>query len=309
MKRTLLSLIAHWAGGEIHGDDVAIDAVSNDTRSLGPGSLYVALRGERFDGHDFAADAQARGASALLVERLLPIELPQVLVADSELALAKIATGMQRDRGTEVFAITGSNGKTSVKSLLLSILQQVAQHAHKVVYANPGNRNNEIGLPLAVIDAPEDADYAVYEMGAGKPGDIAYLTDIARPRYALVNNIAPAHLERMGSLLGVAVTKGAIYAALPADGVAVINVDDAYGRWFEQHFVGTPARCRVLRYGLEHTADITARDIRAGAQGNQFTLVRQPAKHAWCSACRVATTSAMRWPQPAWRWPRASTWR
>ncbi|PSD29522.1 UDP-N-acetylmuramoylalanyl-D-glutamyl-2, 6-diaminopimelate--D-alanyl-D-alanine ligase, partial [Stenotrophomonas maltophilia] len=273
MKRTLLSLIAHWAGGEIHGDDVAIDAVSNDTRSLGPGSLYVALRGERFDGHDFAADAQARGASALLVERLLPIELPQVLVADSELALAKIATGMQRDRGTEVFAITGSNGKTSVKSLLLSILQQVAQHAHKVVYANPGNRNNEIGLPLAVIDAPEDADYAVYEMGAGKPGDIAYLTDIARPRYALVNNIAPAHLERMGSLLGVAVTKGAIYAALPADGVAVINVDDAYGRWFEQHFVGTPARCRVLRYGLEHTADITARDIRAGAQGNQFTLV------------------------------------
>ena len=207
-------------------DDVAIDAVSNDTRNLGPGSLYVALRGERFDGHDFAADAQARGASALLVERLLPVELPQVLVADSELALAKIATGMQRDRGTEVFAITGSNGKTSVKSLLLSILQQVAQHAHKVVYANPGNRNNEIGLPLAVIDAPEDADYAVYEMGAGKPGDIAYLTDVARPRYALVNNIAPAHLERMGSLLGVAVTKGAIYAALPADGVACFIVGD-----------------------------------------------------------------------------------
>ncbi|MCU1066816.1 UDP-N-acetylmuramoyl-tripeptide--D-alanyl-D-alanine ligase [Stenotrophomonas maltophilia] len=273
MKRTLLSLIAHWAGGEIHGDDVAIDAVSNDTRNLGPGSLYVALRGERFDGHDFAADAQARGASALLVERLLPIELPQVLVADSELALAKIATGMQRDRGTEVFAVTGSNGKTSVKSLLLSILQQVAQQAHRVVYANPGNRNNEIGLPLAVIDAPEDADYAVYEMGAGKPGDIAYLTDIARPRYALVNNIAPAHLERMGSLLGVAVTKGAIYAALPADGVAVINADDAYGRWFEQHFISTPARCRVLRYGLEHSADVTARDIRAGAQGSQFTLV------------------------------------
>ncbi|MDQ7304928.1 UDP-N-acetylmuramoyl-tripeptide--D-alanyl-D-alanine ligase [Stenotrophomonas sp. Sm0581] len=224
-----------------------------------------------------AASAGAGGGRGapppLLVERLLPIELPQVLVADSELALAKIATGMQRDRGTEVFAITGSNGKTSVKSLLLSILQQVAQHAHKVVYANPGNRNNEIGLPLAVIDAPEDADYAVYEMGAGKPGDIAYLTDIARPRYALVNNIAPAHLERMGSLLGVAVTKGAIYAALPADGVAVINVDDAYGRWFEQHFVGTPPRCRVLRYGLEHTADVTARDIRAGAQGSQFTLV------------------------------------
>ena len=113
----------------------------------------------------------------------------------------------------------------------------------------------------------------------------------------------------MGSLLGVAVTKGAIYAALPADGVAVINADDAYGRWFEQHFISTPARCRVLRYGLEHSADVTARDIRAGAQGSQFTWSHRPAKPAWCWACRVATTSAMRWPPPARRWPRVSIWR
>lgn len=272
MKRTPLSLIAHWAGGEIHGDDTVIDAVSNDTRTLAPGSLYVALRGERFDGHDFAADALARGASALLVERLLDVAVPQVLVANTELALARIAAGMQRDRATRVFAITGSNGKTSVKTLLLAILQQVAREDRKVVYANPGNRNNEIGLPLAVLDAPEDADFAIYEMGAGKPGDIAYLTDIARPQYALVNNIAPAHLERMGSLLGVATTKGAIYAALPADGVAVINADDAYGAWFEQHVVGHPPRSRVLRYGLDHSADITARDIRMTAAGSQFTL-------------------------------------
>lgn len=272
MKRTPLSLIAHWAGGEIHGDDTVIDAVSNDTRTLAPGSLYVALRGERFDGHDFAADALARGASAMLVERLLDVAVPQVLVANTELALARIAAGMQRDRATRVFAITGSNGKTSVKSLLLAILQQVAREDHKVVHANPGNRNNEIGLPLAVLDAPEDADFAVYEMGAGKPGDIAYLTDIARPQYALVNNIAPAHLERMGSLLGVATTKGAIYAALPADGVAVINADDAYGAWFEQHIVGHPPRSRLLRYGLDHSADITARDIRLTDSGSQFTL-------------------------------------
>ncbi|HBS62195.1 MAG TPA: UDP-N-acetylmuramoylalanyl-D-glutamyl-2, 6-diaminopimelate--D-alanyl-D-alanine ligase, partial [Stenotrophomonas sp.] len=222
MKRTPLSLIAHWAGGEIHGEDTAIDAISNDTRTLAPGSLYVALRGERFDGHDFAADAVARGASAMLVERLLDVALPQIVVADSQHALGRIAAGMQRDRQAEVFAITGSNGKTSVKTLLLAILQQVAREEGRVVYANPGNLNNEIGLPLALIDAPEDADYAIYEMGAGKPGDIAYLTDIVRPRYALVNNIAPAHLERMGSLQGVATTKGAIYAALPADGVAVI---------------------------------------------------------------------------------------
>ncbi|RRU05139.1 UDP-N-acetylmuramoyl-tripeptide--D-alanyl-D-alanine ligase [Stenotrophomonas sp. 278] len=272
MKRTPLSLIAHWAGGEIHGDDTVVDAVSNDTRTLAPGSLYVALRGERFDGHDFAADALARGASAMLVERLLDVAVPQVVVADTEVALARIAAGMQRDRATSVFAITGSNGKTSVKTLLLAILQQVAREDHKVVYANPGNRNNEIGLPLAVLDAPEDADFAIYEMGAGKPGDIAYLTDIARPQYALVNNIASAHLERMGSLLGVATTKGAIYAALPADGVAVINADDAYAAWFEQHVVGHPPRSRVLRYGLDHSADITARSIRMTATGSQFTL-------------------------------------
>ncbi|WP_422505176.1 UDP-N-acetylmuramoyl-tripeptide--D-alanyl-D-alanine ligase [Stenotrophomonas sp. GZD-301] len=272
MKRTPLSLIAHWAGGEIHGEDTAIDAISNDTRTLAPGSLYVALRGERFDGHDFAADAVARGASAMLVERLLDVALPQIVVADSQHALGRIAAGMQRDRHAEVFAITGSNGKTSVKTLLLAILQQVAREEGRVVYANPGNLNNEIGLPLALIDAPEDADYAVYEMGAGKPGDIAYLTDIVRPRYALVNNIAAAHLERMGSLQGVATTKGAIYAALPADGVAVINADDAFGAWFEQHVVGQPPRSRVLRYGLDHSADITALSVRLSVSGSQFVL-------------------------------------
>ena len=272
MKRTPLSLIAHWAGGESHGEDATIDAISNDTRTLAPGSLYVALRGERFDGHDFAADAAARGASAMLVERLLDVALPQIVVADSEHALGRIAAGMQRDRAAAVFAITGSNGKTSVKSLLLAILDEVARQDHKVAYANPGNRNNEIGLPLAVIDAPEDAEYAVYEMGAGKPGDIAYLTHIVRPDVALVNNIAPAHLERMGSLQGVATTKGAIYAALPAEGVAVINADDAFGLWFEQHIVGQPPRCRVLRYGLDHSADVTARAIQPGATGSRFQL-------------------------------------
>ncbi|MGV8960492.1 MAG: UDP-N-acetylmuramoyl-tripeptide--D-alanyl-D-alanine ligase [Stenotrophomonas sp.] len=272
MKRTPLSLIAHWAGGEVHGDDVSVDAIGTDTRALAPGSLYVALRGERFDGHDFVPDAIERGADALLVEVLQDTALPQILVASAELALARIASGMQRVRATRVFAITGSNGKTSVKALLLAILQYAAAAEGRQVYATPGNRNNEIGLPLAVIDAPEDADYAIYEMGAGKPGDIAYLTGIVRPHYALVNNVAAAHLERMGSLLGVAITKGAIYAALPADGVAVINADDAFGLWFEQHFIGAPARCRPLRYGLEHTADVRALQIVDDAQGSRFVL-------------------------------------
>ncbi|MEB1628916.1 UDP-N-acetylmuramoyl-tripeptide--D-alanyl-D-alanine ligase [Xanthomonas campestris] len=284
MKLTPLSLIAHFAGGELHGDDAMIDAVGNDTRALASGSLYVALRGERFDGHDFAADAVARGASGLLVargasgllvERLVPaLHVPQVVVANTELALARIAAGMQRDRATRVIALTGSNGKTSVKALLLAILAEAGRVDGITAYANPGNRNNEIGLPLAVIAAPDDADLAVYEMGAGKPGDIAYLTDIARPDVALVNNIAPAHLERMGSLLGVAQTKGAIYTALPADGVAVINADDAFGAWFEQQLLAQPLQGRrVLRYGLHASAEITARQLRLHAAGAQFVLV------------------------------------
>jgi len=271
MNRLPLSLIAHWAGGELHGDDTVIEAVGHDTRELVPGSLYVALRGERFDGHDFAADAAMRGAAALLVERLLELEpaLPQVLVDDSARALARIAAGIQRDRRARVVAITGSNGKTSVKTLLLSVLQRAGR-----AYANPGNRNNEIGLPLAVIDAPEDADFAIYEMGAGKPGDIAYLTAVARPDVALVNNVAAAHLERMGTLLGVAQTKGAVYAALGDGGVAVVNADDAFGEWFEQQVIRAADSGRqVLRFGLEASADVTARDIRAGERGSRFVLV------------------------------------
>ena len=278
MKPRLLSWIAQATGGRLVGDDRMVDAVATDTRSLpvlpphagegarraDGGMLFVALKGENFDGHDHVANAALGGCVAALVSREVDAAIPQVLVADSERALGDFAAAVQRERATRVLAITGSNGKTSVKTLLLSILDQVGD-----AYANPGNRNNEIGLPLAVLDAPDDARFAVYEMGAGKPGDIAYLTAIARPDVALVNNIAPAHLERMGSLLGVAETKGAIYAALPADGVAVVNADDA----FAPYFFGRAHGRRIVRVGLEASADITARDVRADAEGSRFVLV------------------------------------
>jgi len=263
-----LSRIAQWTGGRLHGADVLVDAICTDSRTLetaGRSTLFVALVGERFDGHDHVAAAS--GASAALVARLVDVPVPQVVVADTERALAAIATAMQQARSTKIAAVTGSNGKTSVKALLLPILQRAAREG--VAYANPGNRNNEIGLPLAVIEAPEDARFAVYEMGAGKPGDIAYLTAIARPDAALVNNIAPAHLERMGTLLGVADTKAAIYDALPPDGVAVINADDAFAPYFAERAHGR----RLVRFGLEASADVTARDIRGDADGSRFTLV------------------------------------
>jgi len=213
--------IARWCEARLLGDAAAgqcIDAVATDTRKLDPNDgrrvLFVALRGENHDAHDHLDAAIAGGASALLVNRAMETAVPQLLCGDTEQALGELAAGVQQDRQATVVALTGSNGKTSVKTLLLGILERAGR-----AYANPGNRNNEIGLPLAVLDAPEDAQYAIYEMGAGKPGDIAYLTSIVRPHVALVNNIAPAHLERMGTLLGVAQTKGAIYEALQSDGV------------------------------------------------------------------------------------------
>ncbi len=265
MRPVRLSELARWCGGRLHGDDRAIEAIGHDTRALPAGGLYVALVGERFDGHDFCDAAADAGAAALLVSRPVPSPISQIVCEDTLRALGQIAAGLAEGRPARVVGLTGSNGKTTVKTLLLSILEQAAPGQ---AYANPGNRNNEIGLPLALIDAPEDARYAVYEMGAGKPGDIAYLASIAKPNVAL-NNIGPAHLERMGTLLGVARTKGAMYAALPEAGVAVINADDAFAPFFE---AGIGSR-RRLRFGLESSAEITATRVQATEDGWRFGLL------------------------------------
>ena len=263
MRPVLLSQIAKWIEGRHLGSDVTIESVSTDSRTIAPGALFVALRGENFDAHDMVSQAQLRGAAALLLHRDVDTDLPRVLCADTQEALGEFAAGIQKERPAVVVALTGSNGKTSVKMLTQGILSRAGR-----TYFNPGNRNNEIGLPLAVIEAPEDAQFAIYEMGAGKPGDIAYLASIAPPQVALVNNIAPAHIERMGSLFGIAETKGAIYEALPDDGVAVINADDAFAPYFAQ-IVGNR---RSFRFGIENDADVHASRIRIDAQGSRFFL-------------------------------------
>ncbi len=275
-----LSRIAQAVNGRLvlnadHDADLSIDTLVTDTRKLdidtAANALFVAIKGEQFDGNDYVVQAAACGARAALVSRQVDVSIPQIVVADTERALASLAASIQQLRVTKVLAVTGSNGKTSVKTLIFSILEAAvaAQGMPGRAYTTPGNRNNEIGLPLAVIDAPDDALYAIYEMGAGKPGDIAYLTAIVRPDVALVNNIAPAHIERMGSLLGIADTKAAIYDALPADGVAAINADDAFAPYFAERAHGH----RLIRFGLDATADVTARDIALDAEGSRFVLV------------------------------------
>lgn len=275
MTPLLLSRIAQAVNGRLVGADLTVDAWVTDTRRLdadaSAASLFVALKGANFDGNDYVVQAASRGACAALVSRQADVSIPQIVVADTERALASLAASVQRTRATKVLAVTGSNGKTSVKALTFAILEAAvaAQGMPGRAYTTPGNRNNEIGLPLAVLDAPEDALYAIYEMGAGKPGDIAYLTEIVRPDVALVNNIAPAHIERMGSLLGIADTKAAVYDALPADGVAAINADDAFAPYFAERAHGH----RLIRFALDANADVTARDIALDAEGSRFVLV------------------------------------
>jgi len=258
-----LADIARWVGGRMHGANVGIDVVSTDTRTLAPGALFVALRGERHDAHSFAGQAAACGASALLVERELPVALPQVVVLNTLFALGDLAREVRMQRAARVIGITGSNGKTTVKSLLAAILSR-----HGRTHVNTGSFNNEIGLPLTLLSMPLDSEYAVLEMGAGKPGDIDYLARIARPDIGLVNNIAPAHLERMGSLDVIAETKSALYSALPVDGVAVINADDGYA----DYFAAAAGARRSVRFGLVDDVDVTAR-LGGDAQARRFALI------------------------------------
>jgi UDP-N-acetylmuramoyl-tripeptide--D-alanyl-D-alanine ligase len=258
-----LSDVAMWTKGALRGADVGIGTVFTDTRKPVPGGLFVALKGENFDAHDFLAQAAQGGAAAALVARPVAVDLPQVVVTDTLLALGDLASAVRAQCRARVAGITGSNGKTTVKTLLASILSLCGK-----THVNAGNFNNEIGLPLSILAMPDDAQYAVLEMGAGKPGDIEYLAAIARPEIALVNNIAPAHLERMGSLEGIAQTKGAIYAALPAHGTAVINADDA----FADYFAGVAGSRRTLRFGLEHAAEVRAEIHAVGGQSH-FDLI------------------------------------
>ncbi len=250
--------------GRLIDEDVAFRGVSIDTRNLREGNLFVALRGARVDAHALLRQAQEQGAAAALVMAPDPVALPQLVVADTEVALGRLAAWQRRRLDARVIGVTGSNGKTTVKTLTATILQRCGR-----THVNAGNFNNEIGLPLSLLAAPLDCEFLILEMGAGKPGDIDQLAMIAQPLVGLVNNIAPAHLERMGSLDAVAETKGALYASLPAEGVAVINADDAYGDALERR----SGASRRIRFGLSPGVDFGARDVIVHADASEFVLV------------------------------------
>lgn len=258
-----LQRIAAAAQGSLLGTAATISGISTDTRTIKPGDLFIALRGPNFDAHDFAADAVALGAAAVMVERQLAVPVPQVIVPDTRLALGHLAGARRAQFNIPVIAITGSNGKTTVKEMIAAICAQ-----RGAVLATQGNLNNDIGVPLTLLRINSSHKFAVVEMGANHPGEIAYLTHLTRPDVALINNAGPAHLEGFGSLQGVAQAKGEIYGGLSSQGVGIVNADDNFaGLWR-----GLCRNHAVLSFGLSNTADVSARWV-TDALGSHVTII------------------------------------
>lgn len=246
-----LAEVAAWTGGEPHGE-ARFRGVSVDTRRLEPGSLFVALKGPRFDGHTFLADAAAAGAAGALVESGQPVDLPRVEVADTGRALLDLGREWRlrvgSETGTRMVAITGSCGKTTVKDLTAAALEAAAPGA---VLATPGNWNNTVGVPLTLFGLCGRHRFAAVEVGINRPGEMAALADTVRPDVAVITNAAPAHLEGLGSLEAVAAEKGRLLAGLGPQGVAVINADSDFG---EQWAAAAPGP--VVRFGLAAPAEV-----------------------------------------------------
>jgi len=222
MNRLRLSQVAAFLGGSRVGTDLSFCTVSTDTRTLRSGDLFIALEGSRFDGHRFIPQAVEQGAAAVMSSRECDPSIPQVRVRDTRLGLGRLAALWRDSFPVPLVAITGSNGKTTVKEMLAAILRQSGP-----VLATEGNLNNDIGLPLTLLRLQQER-CAVVEMGANHPGEIGYLSHIARPDVAIITNAGTAHLEGFGDLEGVARAKGEILDGLAPRGTAVLNADDDY---------------------------------------------------------------------------------
>ncbi len=261
-----LSEAALATGGQIFGADVAFEAVSTDSRNIQAGDLFIALRGEHFDGHDYVLDCLKRGGAAALVSRVVEGATPQLLTGDTRLALGALAAYWRDKFDIPLAAVTGSNGKTTVKEMLAAILR-AASGSEGGVLATQGNLNNDIGLPVTLLKLRGGHRYAVAEMGMNHAGEIAYLTHIAKPTVALINNALPAHLEGLGSVEGVARAKGEIFQGLAPGGTAIINADDAFAPLWQE----LAAPHRVQTFGLEKPADVSA-DYQLKADSSELVL-------------------------------------
>ncbi len=287
-----IATAARVLNAPLQGKDVEFLAVSSDTRKLKRGDLFVALRGPRFDGHAFLPEAEKLGAAAALVSRGGATTLPNVCVRDTRLALGQLAAYRRRQFSIPVIAVTGSNGKTTVKNMIAAILAETGPGL-----ATQGNLNNDIGVPLTLLRLHAGDHYAVIEMGMNHAGEIDYLTRMVKPTIAVINNAGGAHLAGLGDVAHVARAKGEIFAGLESNGIAVINTDDAYaGLWKE---LATPRP--ILTFGLQNPADINAEFILDAVssllrlrtpRGNCELRLPLPGKHNVLNAL-AATAAAL----------------
>jgi UDP-N-acetylmuramoyl-tripeptide--D-alanyl-D-alanine ligase len=237
---------------QLIGTDAVFTSVGADSRKIVPSQLFVALKGEHFDGHDFAEQAIKQGAAAVLVSNQTSAT-PAIVVKDTYQALGELAAYWRSKFAMPVAAITGSNGKTTVKEMLASILRAVTQ-APEAVLATQGNLNNHIGLPLTMLNLNAQHRYAVLEMGMNHSGEISYLTKLAKPTVALINNAGSAHIGELGSFEAIAKAKGEIFEGLASDGIAVINADDVFAPLWKT-LIG---QRKTISFGLKNTADVSA---------------------------------------------------
>lgn len=259
LEAMFLSALTQPLNATLRGADVSFDSVSIDARQLQPGGLFVALPGSRVDGHDFVAQARANGAVAALVQRPVDDALPQLLVTDCQRALGQLGALNRAAFQYPLVAITGSSGKTTVKEMLAAILRECGP-----VLATRGNLNNELGVPLTLLELAPEHRFAVIEMGAGAVGDIAYCMQLASPQIGVLTNAGVAHIGRFGSEQAIARTKGEVFDHLAADGQGVINLDS---RWYSDWQMTLGAR-KGWSFSLDNAAgDLHARSIRIDQRG------------------------------------------
>lgn len=253
-----------------HGD-VVVENISTDTRQAVENGLFFALKGENFDAHNYLENAVAQGCVAVVVENECEINVPQIIVADTRLALGELAKWLKAKLNPKTVAMTGSSGKTTVKEMTAKILQKMTACDDEVLYTF-GNLNNDLGVPMTLLRLTEQHKYAVVELGANHIGEIAYTTEITQPDACLVNNVAPAHLEGFGSLEGVAQAKGEIYRGLKEDGKAIVNLAFYYPEWQKEISSHEMQSFSYEALDKDSYADYWAENVELHLNGSRFTL-------------------------------------
>ncbi len=263
MIEDTLAAAAHIMNGTLLGADRSFAGVSTDSRTLGRDELFFALQGPNFDGRAFVSIAAEMNAAAAVLPEALDVDIPQITVEDTRLALGTLAGSWRKRMSAKVIGITGSNGKTTVKAILANCLSLSAE-----TLATRGNLNNDIGLPLMLLSLSEKHRYAVIEMGANHAGEIAYLTSLAEPDVVMITNAAPAHLEGFGDLDGVASAKGEILQGEVSPAFVVLNADDPYFAYWNSLLAGDT----VISFGVEANASVFATDVEADGDMMNFSL-------------------------------------